>query len=66
MKIICTEKEKEWIKKLMLYYGRVDDCKLECDCRLKVPVNIYDTCWRCIEENVEFEIDTKKLRGRKE
>ena len=56
MKIICAEKEKEWIKKLMLCYGRVDDCKLECDCRLKVPVNIYGTCWDCINENVEFEI----------
>lgn len=46
MKIICTEHEAEWIKKLMI---DSDNCTLECEC--KFP------CERCIEENVEFKIE---------
>ena len=55
MKIICTEKEKEWIKKLMLY-SNIDDCKLDCSCKLNGPTNMYNLCKMCIEENIEFEI----------
>ena len=50
MKIICTENEEKWIKKLML---ESDDCGLNCHCEFSVRTD----CKRCIEENVEFETE---------
>ena len=60
MKIICTENEEEWIKKLML---ESDHCDLDCHCDLlgqPDKITMYNICNRCIEENIEFEIEEKE------
>lgn len=58
MKIVCTENEEEWIKKLL---AESDDCALNKNhCELLAPTNIKAICMKCIEKNVEFEREDTK------
>ena len=57
--ITRSEKEKEWLKKVLI---ESEDCSLDCHCKLNHPlcddpVNIKTTCKRCLEENIDFEIE---------
>lgn len=54
MKIICTNDEKEWIKRVLI---ASDDCDLACRCKLHYPADIKNTCKRCIEEHITFETE---------
>lgn len=52
MTIICTQEEKEWLKKLMI---ESDGCALKCHCRLNDIASVKTVCKQCIEENVKFK-----------
>ena len=54
MKIICTENEKEWLENPMV---ESDSCVFACHCKSDTPADMKTICKRCIEENVEFEIE---------
>lgn len=60
MKIICTENEEEWIKRLMV---ESETCVLKCHFGVSVdtsPTDVKRTCMKCIEKNVEFEREETK------